>query len=121
MIDLSKVKRTRDGTKVLYVHDSGIDCSLPIVAWLEGLDGPTHYNADGHYFPGEARGTYDLIEEPDDMYVVLDSAGKIVGNAEHSIGEINDWLYAVTGNPQLVPRTSPPYSAYKLVPVEGQS
>lgn len=56
--------RTRDGTKVLHVHDSGLAVGRPIVAWIEGLDAPCSYIASGEFFGSGLESVLDLVHEP---------------------------------------------------------
>lgn len=38
---------TRDGTKVVFFVDSGLDVDYPLVAWLEGISYPVSFKRDG--------------------------------------------------------------------------
>lgn len=56
--------RTRNGTKVLKVFDSGLNVELPIAAWLEGLSWPAFfYQPDGRYSSVHPH-DLDLVHEP---------------------------------------------------------
>lgn len=61
--------RTRDGRKVLHVHDSGLDVNRPIVAWIGGgecwsylKDGRIHHDRESDF---------DLVHEPQKVRVGL--------------------------------------------------
>lgn len=60
---------TRDGRKVLHIHDSGLDIDFPIVAWVEG-SGCYEYTADGRYLRHDYC-AYDLVHAPQKVRVGL--------------------------------------------------
>jgi len=62
--------RTRDGRKVLHVHDSGLGRDFPLVAWIEGRLGCDEFTADGRY-QVYGEGPHDLIHEPQKVRVGL--------------------------------------------------
>lgn len=69
--------RTRDGRKVLHVHDSGLGRDFPLVAWIEGRLGCDEYTADGRYLVyGECP--HDLVHEPQKVRVGLRRNSKTV-------------------------------------------
>ena len=62
--------RTRDGRKVLHVHDSRLGRDFPLVAWIEGRLGCDEYTADGRY-QVYCEGPHDLVHEPQKVRVGL--------------------------------------------------
>lgn len=56
--------RTRDGRKVLWCADTGLDIERPIVALLAGGNLPTGYTKDGLVLTRGGETPFDLVHEP---------------------------------------------------------
>lgn len=80
--------RTRDGRRVLHVHDSGLDVEWPIVAWVEGSAFPNIYTSGGSPFKSGRENALGLVHEPRVRNL------KVVVYLHQSTGEI----YVVTSD-----------------------
>lgn len=52
---------TRNGRKVLYMHDTGLNIPLPLVVFVDGDDGIDRYKVDGGYNPNSIESCNDLV------------------------------------------------------------
>jgi len=88
--DISR-QYTRDGRKVIHIHDTGFDITYPISAVVEGSDQPFAYTNDGQYYVGRVGCMRDIVTRPEIKPLIVDylnvySTGGTVG--EHSSASV---------------------------------
>jgi hypothetical protein len=100
---------TREGRKVIYYHDSGLDIKYPIVAYLEGQASGQFWLSNGKVYEGEEN-YYDLFIAPEthEYWAFKYRDGlrvKVVGNfnsKEDALKCVKFFNYKIIGKPFCV-------------------
>lgn len=73
--------RTRNGMKVLHVHDSGLAVTYPIAAWIEDDTFPHSFQTDGHIYSSDEH-PLDLVHEPRMLKITVGCRRSLVDPTE---------------------------------------